>query len=227
MLSVLLELMTPSAIIRHEGQIYNVSKLAALSDYGFSFEGRQSGTPPQWSAQLSNYPRWCESPRGLMARCLSLTEPNRSLALPPDWQRLVLKVGLRPGGQGALRLLSMVTVAPHDELGLAVGWEDQGTPCGFVSGVPPREQYLDVWSLAEHALRVSAFAADVLAPAKPLEVPVRQSDNGLAFVCTSDVPEPARTVFEKRMAHATRPLIAEHRDAVYAWDWTDFLNGQR
>ena len=58
---------------------------------------------------------------------------------------------------------------------------------------------------------------------------MHESD-GLRYVRMREIPEPARTFFQKNMAYSTRPLIeddAQPMDCAYAWDWLDFLAGAR
>ncbi|MFM0074441.1 hypothetical protein PQQ86_25095 [Paraburkholderia sediminicola] len=61
-----------------------------------------------------------------------------------------------------------------------------------------------------------------LRPAKP-EVPVRMNDAGFRYVRLDEIPEPARTFFDRTLAGSGIP---DH-GCAYAHDWFDFLNGQR
>lgn len=92
--------------------------------------------------------------------------------------------------------------------------------------VVARESYIDLWDLAEHVLRVSAFGLDALPAATALDVPIR-FDGRQYFVCMRDIPEPAHTAFLQHISGSARPTISGYPDAVYPWDWTDFLSGQR
>ncbi len=224
MLVALLTLASPSSVRELRAEIWNVSSLAAESDYDFDIEGRAK---THSLAKLTGYPRWCESTRGLVARCLAHTRENLHGYLPSDWERLTVNIGIAPGGRGAVRPLSMATISKHELNGLNIGWSEQTGQSGFLEGVEGRDLYTDPWALAEHALRMSVFGVDDIPKAKALAPEVRRTESGISFICTSDLPEPTRSVFETRMAHSTRPLIAGHPDAVYAWDWADFLNGQR
>jgi hypothetical protein len=71
------------------GEIGNVSNLAATSSYVAWFEGCGE-------VRLDGYPRWCEPVRGLLARCLELTEPGKPL--PADWVSVRVDIGLNGGG---------------------------------------------------------------------------------------------------------------------------------
>lgn len=223
MLTVSLKLKTVDGLRELEGELWNVSGLAALSGYDFWFEDR---IKVKADAQLTGYPRWCESTRGLLARCLALTAPSATSSALPDWQELQVDIGLRPGGRGSVRPLAMACAVRETDATLSVGFKEAEGPVGHQAGHALRSQYRDVWDLAEHVLRLSMFGADELPAATALDVPVHKSGN-LPYVRIGEVPEPARNVFERRMAHSTRPVIAGALDAVYAWDWTDFLGGQR
>ncbi len=223
MLTVLLKLKTADGSHELEGELWNISGLATRSGYDFWFEDR---VKVKDDAQLQDYPRWCESTRGLLARCLALTAPSATALGLPDWQEMQVDIGLRPGGRGAVRPLAMACAVHESDGTLSVGYKEAEGPVGHRAGHASRAAYRDVWGLAEHVLRLSLFEADELPAAVALDVPVHKSGN-LPYVRFSEIPEPARSVFERRMSHSTRPVIAGAFDAVYAWDWTDFLGGQR
>ena len=219
MLKVQFSLRSPGDALSLDMSISNVSHLATTSDYEFRVTHRQPG-------RLRQYPRWAESSRALVARCLALATPGEC-SLLSNWESAEVTVGLLPGGSGKLRPLSLVTLRRAHADALDVGYAEQASPMrGFVQGAALRPAYSDVWALAEQALRLSAFGDDHLPDVRPLDVPIRHS-GGLRYVRTSDIPEPTRSVFEARMAHSTRPLLPDAPDAVYAWDWTDFLGGGR
>lgn len=203
------------------GRVWNASGIAARSDYGFSFAGRESSG----DVLLRQYPRWCEPVRVLVARCLALSKPPAGEVLACNWEYMILKIALRPGGRDGELLDTVVAERTEDgELSFIRGTTDGGT--FHLNAVKPRASYADAWDLADHALRVSTFHDDELPAPKELKVPVRRQD-GLSFICTRDIPEPARSVFEKRMWHSTRPVVPGYPDAVYVWDWLDFLGGRR
>jgi len=61
-------------------------------------------------------------------------------------------------------------------------------------------------------------------------VPVHTSKTGIPYVRMRNIPEPARTAFARNMAHSTRPVIEEESNpmgCIYAWDFHDWLAGQR
>jgi hypothetical protein len=59
-------------------------------------------------------------------------------------------------------------------------------------------------------------------PAPPL-VTVRINEAGYRYVRLDEIPEPARTYFDSKLAGSGIP---EH-GCAFAHDWFDFLNGQR
>lgn len=200
------------------GEVWNVSHLAAISNYDFYFEGRAKRR-----SVLDAYPRWCEPVSGLFARCLALTDVGNPSGQLGPWGFLRLEIGIRTGGGRHYRPLTLIRVRLRDqELAIATaaefGWS--------ALKAPARERYVDAWDLAEHVLRLSVFGCDELPKAEALAVPVR-TNGRQSYVCMRDIPEPARSVFEQRMSRSGRPLIDGSLDAVYPWDWADFLNGQR
>ncbi len=223
MLTLTIQLDTPRGQLVRTGRLWNVTNLAAVSSYDFEFESRKKNAP---ESRLEGYPRWCESTRGLVARCLALTQNNLHDNAPADWVELRLSIGLRPGGRPTSQPLCTVVLS-RSAPGLRVGFLEATGLQGSLEGLEGREIVTDPWSLAEYALRMSAFGRDDIPVARALELPVHRLEGGTAYVDTADIPEPTRTVFLRRMAHSTRPLIAECPGAVYPWDWTDFLEGAR
>ena len=203
-----------------KGEVWNVSSLAARSDYDCLFDGRSKRA----ETLLRQYPRWCEPIMGLVARCLALSSPQAGDGLPRSWERMEVKIALRPGGRG-YRLLDTVELS-RDSEGLHASTIPATGAAQLMRGIAPRANYTDPWDLAEHALRLTAFGKDELPSPRELDVPFRRQEN-LSFVCTRDIPEPARSVFEERMKHSARPVIPGFADAVYSWDWLDFLGGSR
>lgn len=201
------------------GEIWNVYQVAAVADYDFWFQGR--GKPP--TTQLKTYPRWCEPVSGLFARCLALTEteaPTQSLG---PWKFFHLRLGLRPGGARDYRPLTQIAVRARDHQ-LAIVTTTEAAQA--TRQVVARRGYIDLWDLAAHVLRISAFGLDELPKVKALEVPIR-FDGRQYFVCMRDISEPAHSAFMRNISGSARPTIAGYPDAVYPWDWTDFLSGQR
>lgn len=89
-----------------------------------------------------------------------------------------------------------------------------------------------VWDLVARLAAIALTGGKARLPARPelVHVPVHLTDTGTPYVRFSDIPEPARGEFWRRMAHSTRPLVEEDADPLgcaYLWDWEDFLKGQR
>lgn len=87
-----------------------------------------------------------------------------------------------------------------------------------------------VWDLVARGI-AGALTGEETLPPRPtaLQVPVHVSD-GTPYVRFSEIPEPARSLFEKNVQHSTRPIIEDDltpMDCAYAWDWRDFLGGVR
>ncbi|CAE6807602.1 hypothetical protein [Paraburkholderia domus] len=87
-----------------------------------------------------------------------------------------------------------------------------------------------IWDLVARTVAVALTGKEELPPRpQQLDVPVRISGN-TPYVRFREIPEPARSLFKKRMAFSTRPLIDEDpepMECAYAWDWRDFLDGGR
>ena len=87
-----------------------------------------------------------------------------------------------------------------------------------------------IWDLVARAIAIGLTGKEGLPPRpQPLDVPIRKAGN-LAYVRLREIPEPAHSLFRKRLAYSTQPVIeedAEPMDCAYAWDWLDFLAGAR
>jgi len=87
-----------------------------------------------------------------------------------------------------------------------------------------------IWDLVARAIAIGLTGKEELPPRpQSLNVPIHEAGN-LAYVRFREIPEPALSLFRKRMESSTRPVIdedAEPMDCVYASDWLDFLTGAR
>jgi hypothetical protein len=85
-----------------------------------------------------------------------------------------------------------------------------------------------LWDLVARAVAVALTGKEELPPRpQQLDVPIHAAGN-TTYVRLREIPEPARSLFKKRIAYSTRPLIEEDPeplDCAYAWDWRDFLAG--
>jgi hypothetical protein len=105
--------------------------------------------------------------------------------------------------------------------------EPHGKICGALEDYP--RYATSLWDLVARAVAVALTGKEEL-PQRPqqLNVPVRTSSGDTPYVRLREIPEPARSLFEKRMVYSTRPVIEEDpipMDCVYSWDWFDFLAG--
>ncbi len=204
-------------LIYDEGEIGNISDLDAISSYEVLLDGRRVST------QLHEYPRWSEPVRGLLARCIAVAEPDSDLVpVPEDWAALRVDMGIQSGWQRRPTRIAMCRVT-RETGSFNLGFVE-GKLTGYIEGVQPRESYLDIWDLALHALNVSVWNSDSIPEVKPLVLPVYGEGS---YIRTSDIPEPARSAFEWRQRMSGRPSIRRHWDAMWVWDWNDWLNGQR
>ncbi|MEZ2307253.1 hypothetical protein AB6809_11555 [Paraburkholderia sp. RCC_158] len=88
-----------------------------------------------------------------------------------------------------------------------------------------------VWDLVARCIAAGLNGGVETLPPRPVlpEVPVHDSD-GTQYIRMREIPEPAQTFFRRNMAHSSRPFIEsdrEPRDCAWAYDWRDFLTGQR
>jgi hypothetical protein len=101
-----------------------------------------------------------------------------------------------------------------------LGEEPHGKICGSLDGYPRYASTL--WDLVARSVAVALTGKEELPPRpQQLAVPVRTSSSNTPYVRLREIPEPARSLFQKRMTHSTRPVIEEDplpMDCVYAWD---------
>jgi hypothetical protein len=88
-----------------------------------------------------------------------------------------------------------------------------------------------VWDLVTRCIAAGLNGGNEELPPRPVlpEVPVHTSGS-TQYVRLREIPEPARTFFRRNIANSGRPVIdddPEPMDCVYAWDWQDFIEGQR
>ncbi|MDT6960798.1 hypothetical protein QTN24_04755 [Cupriavidus sp. SZY C1] len=87
-----------------------------------------------------------------------------------------------------------------------------------------------VFDLVARALAVALTGTEELPPRpEPISVPIHRSGN-TDYVRLGEIPEPAATLFRKRIEYSGCPVIEEDptpMDCAYASDWQDFLTGRR
>ena len=82
-----------------------------------------------------------------------------------------------------------------------------------------------VWDLVARCLVAALNQGRETLPPRPAqpEMTVRMNDAGYRYVRLDEIPEPARTWFDEKLAGSGIP---DH-GCAFAHDWFDFLNGQR
>lgn len=88
-----------------------------------------------------------------------------------------------------------------------------------------------VWDLVARCIAAALNGGQEGLPSRPTlpEVPVHDS-GGLQYVRLREIPEPARTFFQRRIVNSTRPMVSddpEPMDCAYVWDWDAFLGCRR
>ncbi len=145
---------------------------------------------------------------------------------------LKVTVELWPGGrESGSRVLATAKIGRIKSGSLAdykveLSEDPHGKICGSLHDYPGYASTL--WDLVARAVAVALTGKEELPPGpQQLEVPVRTSGN-TPYVRFPEIPEPARSLFKKRIAFSTHPLIDEDpepMDCVYAWDW--FASSQK
>jgi len=81
-----------------------------------------------------------------------------------------------------------------------------------------------VWDLVARSIAVALTGKEELSPRPTTpQVPVHDADGPWPYVRFADIPEPTRTFFLNNLRGSSAPGL----DSAYAWDWQDFLTGQR
>jgi len=87
-----------------------------------------------------------------------------------------------------------------------------------------------VFDLVARALAVALTGKEELPPRpEPISVHIYRAGN-MDYVRLSEIPEPAATLFRKRIQYSGCPVVEEDltpMDCAYASDWHDFLTGRR
>ena len=144
---------------------------------------------------------------------------------------LKITVSIIPGGVGSERKLGELHIAnvggaAHADYECVLISNDLPTPKHATIRHYPRWSGT-IWDLVARAIAKSLNGQERL-PRRPpqINVPIHM-DGTLAYVRMSEIPEPVRSIFERRMFGSTVPVIQGEKDCVYAWDWQDFLSGGR
>lgn len=144
---------------------------------------------------------------------------------------LKVTVSLIPGGGGPERMLGELRIfnigggSLSDYTG-ELHASDLPAPVHAVIHRYPRWSS-SVWDLIGRAIAVALSGRERLPRrSQPLNVPIHK-DGTVSYVRMREIPEPARSIFERRMLGSTVPVITGERDCVYAWDCQDFIEGAR
>jgi hypothetical protein len=147
---------------------------------------------------------------------------------------LKVTVELCPGGyESGGRVLATAKIGrigsgPLADYRVELSEEPHGKICGTLEDYP--RYATTVWDLIARAVVVALTGKEELPPRpQQVDVPVRMSGK-TPYVRLREIPEPARGLFEKRIAYSTRPVIEDDptpMGCAYSWDWLDFLAGER
>jgi hypothetical protein len=147
---------------------------------------------------------------------------------------LKVTVELWPGGrESGSRVLATAKIGRIKNGSLAdykveLSEDPHGKICGSLDDYP--RYAASLWDLVARAVAVALTGKEELPPRpQPLDVPIHTAGD-LEYVRLREIPEPAHSLFRKRIAYSTRPVIEEDAnpmDCVYASDWLDFLAGSR
>lgn len=141
---------------------------------------------------------------------------------------LRVTVSIVPGGIGAERKIGELRIS-NVEGGALANYKclltaDDSIPTHADINAYPRWS-VTVWDLVARAI-AKALSGQERLPRRPVQVKVpihTDSDTGLQYVRMGDIPEPARTAFDRRMQGSTAPVIFGETDCVYAEDWLRFI----
>lgn len=144
---------------------------------------------------------------------------------------LKITVSLVPGGVGTERKLGELHISNVDGGALAdyqcvPHGDDLPEPVVVHLGRYPRWS-ASVWDLVARAIAKSLSGQERL-PRRPdpVAVPIHAYGN-LQYVRMCEIPEPARSAFDRRMRWSTVPVIPGDGDCAYSWHWQAFLSGGR
>jgi len=144
---------------------------------------------------------------------------------------LKITVSIIPGGIGSERKLGEMLIgnvggAEYANYNCVLTGSDLPEPMRASIRRYPRWS-ASVWDLVARALAKTLFGTERLSRRPALiDVPLHE-DDGVCYVRIAEIPEPVRSIFERRMLGSTTPVIDGESDCVYASDWLSFLRGGR
>lgn len=151
---------------------------------------------------------------------------------------LRVTVELWPGGREAGKRMIATADIGRVKNGALADYEVhlEESPHGDVGDMATVREYprwsTSVWDLVARSIAAALNGGREALPERPVlpEVPVLHYERRAALCTTREIPEPARTFFRRNIANSSRPLIEddpEPFDCAYAWDWDEFLRGER
>lgn len=144
---------------------------------------------------------------------------------------LKVTVSLIPGGVGPERTLGELRIINVSGGSLSdytceLHASDLPAPVHAVIHRYPRWSS-SVWDLVGRAIATALSGRERLPRRpQPLNVPIYK-DGTVSYVRMSEIPEPARSAFERRMCWSTVPVVPSEGDCAYSWDWLGFISGGR
>lgn len=176
-------------------------------------------------ARLEAYPRWTEHVSGLAARCAHLlwhSSESGHVAHPSAELGIVkaarIDIGFgsqRHGMRRSLERIEYVRTGFAPRIRVArEHWPAYEYPA-------PAKLAADTGAIVALLALATWSTTDIAELPSPLAVPVRSEGDGPPVVRLVDIPEPARTAFDRRLQGATVPSP----DNAYAWDWIRFIEG--
>jgi hypothetical protein len=168
---------------------------------------------------LENYPRWAEPAGALCARLLhAALKADPAAGRSDHVTEFSILVRIVSYGRRPPRLLERFDVK------LDRGhWHVSGAcaPCSVPAG---RRRGLGAVTL--RVLKQVYWNGQRIRKARPVSPRIYKIGN-TPYVRISELPEPVQTAFSENMNYSGRPCVRGAPDAVFAWDWTDFLAGGR
>ena len=145
---------------------------------------------------------------------------------------LKVKIFLVPGGRGPERQLGELHISnarwgdATPDYDCVLYADDLAEPMRSTVRRYPRWA-ATVWDLVARAT-ASALSGRERLPRRPtpLNVPIQRAGK-TPYVRMSDIPEPARSNFDRHMIGSASPVIEGESDCVYAWDWLRFVGESR
>lgn len=163
---------------------------------------------PKHRALLRGYPRWAESTRAFLARCLD------AVLVPSDAQSWFPTDGCE------LTVTDWSTQSMVDCI--SFGDLRRMTPTASTRSALGRSG----WFLMRWVCAQDAFGRQEL-PEPPMPVrPTIYESSGVKYCRTSDLPIEARVTFERLQSYLDRPFVPAVPDAVYPWWLESFLRNE-